>query len=468
MSLGAWGSRVARFAGVTLFVGTAACGGGGGSSDHTFNLPAGTAFDTAASDRVLLVVESQNQCGGDNTCVATPDPAATPGPAGGGCDIGNGNTRGLALYRLGTSGLFLEDPTQPGTAAPAEQNVATADNPRKVLVSPSDPTIVYVATNTRIQTFRLAPGGGSRCLGQTLTEHEAGSNTNKDLDPVDFALDATVDNGILYVAGRGSNRVDAYPIAADGTIGVTPTSCIIGTSASQYTSLSILTRDFIVASGRTQIQVFQRVAGEFPRPTPLPGATPTVAPTPGCFGGQLTTDPVSFIGAAIVDDTLFTPSSTSPLGQLFISQEVSNSLITFNIDASGTIGSQNTSHTNKGEGFYQTLLRRDAGGGSFIYSSLLQQGRVVVFQLENGLLPGDALSKTAKDPNTLPVGLAVDGPSGTLLYVAEGGIGRVDAFGIQSNGGLNSVPDSSTAPVVGTTGRAISSFPSDITIIPAP
>lgn len=463
MNTGAGGRRAARCAGLVLLTMAAACGGGGGSSQHTFDLPPGTAFDTAPSDRVLLVVESKNQCRENGTCAATPIPAATPGPAT--CDIGSGNTRGLALYRLGVNGRFLEDPSRPGTAAPAEATIATADNPRRVLVSPTDPTIVYVATNERLQVFRLAPGNGSRCIAETLTEKEGDPGSKNDLDPVDFALDPTIGNGILYVAGRGSNRVDAYPIADNGTIAPVPASCVIGAGDAEYTALSLLTRDFVAASGRSTIEVFHRVEGLFPPPTPAPGATPTAGPTPGCFGAQIVTIPVSSIGGAIVTDTSFQPSSSAPIGELFVSEEVSQRLFTFNIDPAGTIDGQETSSTKR-DGFYQDIRRRELGADSLLYASVFQEGRIAVFRLENGLLPNEAFSKTEKDPKTLPVGLAIDEPT-SFLYVGEGGIGRIDGFRIQPDGSLASFPETSTEPVT-VDGRRLDSFPSDIAIIPAP
>jgi hypothetical protein len=465
MITGAWRRGAGRCAGLALFVTAAACGGGSGGGQHTFNLPAGTELDTTPSDRVLLVVESKNQCGDSRSCATTPQPVTTPGTSGG-CDLGSGNTRGLALYRLGTNGLFLEDPAHPGSAAPPEQTIGTADNPRRVLVSPTDPTLVYVATNQRIQVFRLAPGGGSQCIAQTRGDREV-DRSLKDLDPVDFALDPSIGNGVLYVAGRGSNRVDAYPIADDGTIAAEPASCIIGSTRSEYTSLSLLTRDFVAASGRERIEIFRRVDGLFPPPTPAPSATPTVGRTPTCFSGQLVTVPVSFIGAAIVTDTFFTASAAAPVGELFVSEEVSRRLFTFNVDASGTINGKETSSTKR-DGFYQSIRRREVGSDSLLYASVFQEGRVAVFRLANGLLPEFAFSKTSKDPKTTPVGLAIDEPSGTILYVAESGIGRIDGFRLQADGGLPDVPDTSTEPVTTTDGRVLDSFPSDIAIIPAP
>jgi len=55
-----------------------------------------------------------------------------------------------------------------------------------------------------------------------------------------------------------------------------------------------------------------------------------------------------------------------------------------------------------------------------------------------------------------------------LLYVAEAGAGRIDAFRIAADGSLAREPESSTAPATTSDGRQIDSFPSDISIIPAP
>ncbi len=458
MNIGAWGRRAARRAGLVLVIGILGCGGGGGSK-HTFDLPAGSEFDTVASDRVLLVVESRNQCRDSGDCAPTPAP--TPASA---CDVGNGNTRGLSIYRLGVNGRFLADPTNPDAPEGAVQRIPTADNPRRILVSPTDPTIVYVATNERLQVFRLG-AGGSQCIAQTLTEKEADPHSDNDLDPVDFALDPTVGNGVLYVAGRGSNRVDAYSIADDGTIAATPQSCVIGSGGAEFTALSLLTRDFVAASGRDTIDVYRRVEGQFPPATPLPGATPTAAPSPGCFGAQRVTDPVSSIGAAIVTDTFFLPSGSFPIGELFVSEEVSQRLFTFNIDLGGIINGNETSSTKR-DGFYQDIRLRNVGGNTLLYASVFQEGRLAVFQLENGLLPNEAFSKTEKDPKTLPVGLAID-ESTSMLYVGEGGIGRIDGFRIEANGALSSLPETSVDSLR-SDGRQIDAFPSDIALIPAP
>ena len=89
MIVGAWVRGAVRQVALACLLTVAACGSGGSGGQHTFNLPAGSELDTVPGDRVLLVVESKNQCGDSRSCVATPIPAPTPGP-GGGCDIGNG------------------------------------------------------------------------------------------------------------------------------------------------------------------------------------------------------------------------------------------------------------------------------------------------------------------------------------------------------------------------------------------
>ncbi len=113
--VGAAADRTRRWlAGAASVLGlvVAGCGGGGGK-DRSFVLPPGTAVDGTASARVLLVVEASNECESHGNCLfSSPAPGATPSPtpAPSICDIGVGNTRGLALYRLGTGGLLLDSP----------------------------------------------------------------------------------------------------------------------------------------------------------------------------------------------------------------------------------------------------------------------------------------------------------------------------------------------------------------------
>lgn len=447
------------------------CGGGG--KDRSFELPPGTAVDTAPNARVLLVVEASNECAAHGNCaggVPAPGAIPSPTPAPSVCNVGSGNTRGLALYRLGTGGLLLDDPARPGTPDDPEQTIGTADNPRRVLVHPTKPDIAYVATLERIQVFRLASAaaGGTRCIGQTKSEKEVEPGVD-DLDPIDLAIDPTVGDGVLYVASSGRSRVDAYAIAPDGTIPELPTSCVVGTSFDRFSAVTPLSADFLAAGGRSRIQVFQRVAGQFPPPTPAPSATPTPEPSPErrCLGALLVTEPVSVIGGARVTDLIFAPSDTAPLGHLFASEEVSRRVFTFPIDAAGMLDNRDTSRTSRA-GVPQYLLRHDVGTDALLYASVFNEGRVDAFRLENGLLPSETFSRTAEDPDALPVGLAVDGVSGTVLYVAQGGLGRVDGFRIRGDGGLEALPATSTRPVLGSQGQILDSFPNDLAIVTLP
>ncbi len=451
----------------------AACGGSG--KDRSFELPAGEEFDATRSGKVLVVVESTNECDPARDCVPAP---SSP------CHLGQGNTRGIAVYRLGTSGLLVDNVD--GSALP-EQLIATDDNPRRVVVHPTDPTILYVATLRRVQVIRLAPGGGSACFDETFSDQEVIPDAD-DVDPVDMVIDPSIGNGILYVAGRGSNRVDAYPIGDDGSLQSLPTSCIVGGSNAEFTSLTPMGEGFFAAGGAASIEVHVRVAGQFlpepdpnatVTPTPAPAATPSPAPgqTPGptvpsperstCVDARLVSTPLSAIGSGLVTHLLFSLSASAPLGELFIAEEASQRIFTFPVDADGDIDGDDSSQTKRA-GVYQRMLRRQHGGDTILYSSVFNEGRVDVFRLENGLLPDETFSRTAEDPNTLPVGIVVDDDLGNILYVAEGGLDRVDGFRIRSDGGLEDEPVTSTAPPRDVEGNPISVFPDDVAIVPLP
>jgi hypothetical protein len=451
----------------------AACSGG--SKDRGFDLPAGEQFDGVRAAKVIAVVEAQNECGDDGDCVTPP-----AGP----CHLGDGNTRGLALYRLGNSGLLFGNAAN---GAVPEQRIALDDNPRRVVVNPRNPSILYVSTRERVQVVRLQAGGGSACIDETSREQDVRPDAG-DMDPVDMVVDPTIGNGILYVATRGSNRIDAYPLAEDGTLPSLPTSCIVGGGGAEFTALTPLGEGFFAAGGSSRIEIHARLQGQFlpepdpnatRTPTPIPTASPTPAPgeTPGptdpspepstCFDARLVSTPLSSIGAALVNQLLFEPSASAPLGQLFIAEEVSQRIFTFPVNADGVIADNDSSSTQRA-GVYQRMFRHRHLGQDILYSTVYNEGRVDAFLMENGLLPDESFSRTAEDPNALPVGLAVDQPDGTILYVAEGGLHRVDGFRIRADGGLEDEPATSTAPPVDADGRDISTFPDDLVIVPLP
>jgi len=445
----------------TLF----ACSGGG--NDGIFELPPGDQFDSVRSSFVLVTTNAQNECGATGDCVLPP-----PGT----CHTGSGNARGLAVYRLGTSGLLLGASGESTVAPSPEQVIATDDNPRRLIAHPLDPTLLYVATKDRIQVFRLAPDGGTRCIDETLSQQEVRSDADS-LDPVDLEIDPTVGFGVLYVAARDPGRIDAYSIALDGSLPDVPTSCAVGRTGAQFQAVAALNSEFIAAGGETEIEIFARANGQLVNPpttpdpdataTPSPQGTPIPSPKPTCIGSDEQTEPVSAIGAAIVTDLLFSPSASAPLGQLFVSEEASRRIFTYPIDTGGQIDADDSSSTER-SGLYQTMLRHERGGSSLLYVSVFQEGQVEAFRLENGLLPDKSFSETSQDVNSLPVGLAVAPAPGNVLYVAQGGINRVDGFSLAEDGSISERPLTSTAPVFDTQGRTIDTFPNDVVIVPLP
>ena len=148
-------------------------------------------------------------------------------------------------------------------------------------------------------------------------------------------------------------------------------------------------------------------------------------------------------------------------------EEVSQRIFTFPVTPDGEIQDDDSSSTNRA-GVYQRMLRHPHPSGPLLYSSVFNEGRVDVFRLEDGVLPNETFSRTAEDPNTLPVGLAIDGPTGGILYVTQAGANRVDGFRIRDDGGLPDEPVTSTAPRVDAEGRDIDTFPDDVVIVPLP
>ena len=440
----------------------AACGNG---KDATFDLPPGASFDSVRGDRVLIVVEAKNDCQSQGNCASDATAAADPAA----CDLGQGNTRGLAVYRLGANGMLFHDPSSDGPPGGPEQTIATATNPRRVTVHPNDSSLIYVATIERVQVFRLAANGATRCIGQTLSEKEANSPFDEKLDPIDMAIDPSIGDGVLYVAASGANRIDAYAMAPDGTIPGVPTSCVVGSLFAEFAAVTLASDDFVIAGGRSSIAVYRRQAGQFPPPNPDPLATPTPSPSPAlpaCTGARLITEPVSSIGAAFVTDMLFWPSAQAPLGELVVSEEFSRQIVTFPIDAAGLLDAEGTSSTARA-GVYQNLLRNELDSQPVLYASVFNEGRIDAFRLENGRLPPGAFSSTAADPRTLPVGMAID-VSGSVLYVAQGGLGRVDGFRILPGGGLDALPTTGTRPILTANGSRLDTFPNDVAIVALP
>jgi hypothetical protein len=467
------GSQAARHVVAIGCLVLAACSGGG--KDRDFSLPRGDEFDTVRSDNALVIVEAQNECDRDGSCVPVPS-----GP----CHLGDGNSRGLAVYRLGATGLLFQNSAD---GARPEQVIATDDNPRRVVAHPTDPSLLYVATRERVQVIRLRSDGASACIDETARDQDVREDAD-DSDPVDLVIDPTIGNGILYVAGRGSDRIDAFPIGDDGTLPTLPTSCIVGAGNAEYTSMAPVGEGLFAAGGSVRIEIYTRVLGQFlpepdpnatPSPTPIATASPSPDPeaTPGpavpspeastCVDARFVSTPLSVIGSAIVTHMIFEPSASIPLGNLFIAEEASQRIFTFQVTPDGEIEDDDSSSTKRA-GVYQRMLRHQHSTGTILYSSVFNEGRVDVFRLEeDGLLPDETFSRTAEDPNTLPVALAID-PTGSVLYVTQAGKDRVDGFRIRSDGGLPDEPATSTAPREDPEGRAIEMFPDDIAIVTLP
>ncbi len=479
--------RSAALIGLVLVV--AGCGDDQGGP---FVMPAGTEFDAVGSDQVIVVVETQNECADLGNCLPNP---TSP------CDLGDGNRRGLAVYRLGSSGRFVSATGDQAGALP-EAIIPTGDNPRRVIAHPNDPTLLYVATLKSVQVFRLAAGGGSECLDQTTEDKVVAPDLDDDLEPVDLLIDPNFGtNGVLYIAGEEGHRVDAYDIALDGTLPDLPSSCIVGSTAEEFTALAVVDDTLFATGSRERIEVYQRVNGQFPdvqvtptataepdpnEPTPMqtpmptptstdptPLATPSPAPT--CIDALRITSPLSSLGAGRVTDIEFLAAekpNEETVGSLVVAEEFTGRLTSFPIDPNGELDGDDDGQTDR-TGFYQRLLRIDRVGTTFLYTTAFQEGETDVFRLgdpDDGedRLPDRPLSRTRSDPFSLPVGLAIDGSTGSIMYVAQEGLQRIDGFRIRPDGGTDNEPVTSTAPARAIDGRALDLFPNDVVIVTLP
>jgi len=472
---------------IALVLVVAGCGDDPGGP---FVMPAGTQFAASAAGRVLVVVESQNECADLGNCL--PNPTSL-------CDLGDGNRRGLAIYPLGANGRFVSATGDQAGALP-EAIIPTGDNPRRVIAHPNDPSLLYVATLKRVQVFRLAAGGGSTCIDQTTEDKVVAPSLDDDLEPVDLLIDPNFGtNGVLYIAGEQGHRVDAYDIALDGTIPALPSSCIVGSTAEEFSALAVVNDTLFATGSRERIEVYDRVNGQFPdvqvtatatvtpeegAPTPSPTATPiptgpipvaTPSPAPTCIDALRITGPRSSLGAGRVSDIEFLAAEKpddETVGSLVVAEEFTGRLISFPIDPNGQLDGDDDGQTDR-TGFYQRILRLDRDGTTFLYASAFQEGETDVFELgpedvDQERLPDRPLSRTRSDPFSLPVGLAIDGTTGSILYVAQEGLGRIDGFRIRADGGTEEVPATSTARARGIDGRTLELFPNDVVIVPSP
>lgn len=318
------------------------------------------------------------------------------------------NADRVDAYRLGTDGLL---PAKPFSSI----NIL---NPRRLLVANG---VLFIAG--RNQVFSVVPGAdGSLPSKPTSSSFE---RTNI------LAMEMVVANNKLYVALSGANAIEAYPIDANGRIPSAPSSFGVGLTLSDYRALA-LTGNRLYASARTtaKVDLFVLEAnGELP---------------------ELPENQEPDIFAALPDDIVVRD------GILYLTSGTDVDVQAFVLRPNGLLNEEPDAET-KGAEFYNDLIL----DGNLIYAAGFSAGRIDVYALDpvSKLPPEEkAIGETEQDVEAYPSGLTLrDG----ILYVAQAGHGRIDAFAVDRNGIPPKFPTSSTD-------RLEDGFPVDTEILELP
>ena len=78
---------------------------------------------------------------------------------------------------------------------------------------------------------------------------------------------------------------------------------------------------------------------------------------------------------------IFDPSASIPLGNLFIAEEASQRIFTFQVTPDGDLDDDDSSSTKRA-GVYQRMLRHQHPTGTILYSSVFNEGRVDALRLD--------------------------------------------------------------------------------------
>lgn len=304
-------------------------------------------------------------------------------------------------YRLGTDGLL--------PAAPFSTMHVT--NPRRLTLADG---VLQVATEDRIVSARLGHDGALPAGPDAETVPREGS----------APMDLLVRDGILYAAIGGFGLVESYELE-DGLVPADPTGSGNGVFPADYVSLEINGGYLYAGSRRSQIiDVFLlNPDGN------VPDEAEDVSPRDGV---SLPDDIV------IRDDVLYVTSAGD------------RSVHAYKIRRDGTLPTDENSRTAR-ETFYSSILLDD----DTLYAAAYTDGRIDLFNVsDDGMLPEEApFATTRADPASYPARMALHGG---ILYVAQAGLDRVDAYVIGIDKLPPEFPSSSTEPAPG------DSFPTDI------
>lgn len=311
----------------------------------------------------------------------------------------------IDAYRLGTDGLMPEDPF----------DTILVTNPRRLVIAGDT---LYATLFDRVISMRLGPDGS---LPETPT-------SSTDSNPIFDGVDMEARDGILYVASSGFGLVQSFELEDDGDLPFLPTASGDGQFSSDFLSLA-LNGDYLYSGARDSqiIEVFLLEQD---------GHVPLLAEPAEPYDAISLPDDIE-----IRDDVLYVTSASD------------RAIRAYRIDAAGFIGNDFDSRT-KTEEYYSDFLL----SGDTIYAAAYNAGRIDLYDIDpDGMLPEEKpFAKTQGDPAAYPSQLILDDG---ILYVAQAGHDRIDAYVLNQAGVPSAYPTSSTTPAVG-----VDSLPLDIVL----
>ena len=382
----------------------------------------------------------------------------------------------ISVYPLGPNGEFVEGPA---TAS------VPATNPRRLTTHP-ELDVLYALTRNQVRAFDIS-GGGLRSLCLTpdtglrppcATAARPGSN------PTDLTVRQS-DTGewLLYVVEGGtsgdgalSTRVSAFPLDERG--GLPEFAATVARNADSQLFRGMAFSEIHLFATDSTLQRIDRFEvlpdGNLPLiiPTPTPAGqqtpTPTAEPTP---------TPPDQTPAPTAEPTPTPPQWSVPrpqrirLGQaieeglprqlLYMISQSAQRVFSYPLNAEMDIEPE-SADSPRTDGLYEDILLDPQN--RYVHATAFQMGRIDSFPLqEDGMILPETFSETLDNPASYPGGMAwltftdAEGTVQSRVFVAQGGLNRVDAFTVADDGSLVAEPATSSQP-------KDFSFPTDIAI----
>lgn len=297
----------------------------------------------------------------------------------------------VVAYRLGTDGFLPGEPF----------DWMEIDEPRQVLV---EGNVLYVAQADGVSSIRINDDGSLPASPTAIT-----ARINKS-----DASQMIVNGSMLYVSMENIDRVLSYRLA-QGQVSAQPVT-VSGGSSTNYIPIELGNNGFLYAGTRNQARI----------------------DTYAVFrGGLLSEDPELQDPEARIFDC---KDLLHHDGILYAIEQDDRRIVTFTILPSGLLPNKPDSKTAGGQAYAYLAL----DGDDRLYASAFNEGRIDLYIIPPGGLfdkKQKSYAHTWSDTGSFPTQMLIQNG---LLYVAQAGIGRIDAYILGGDGAPSEFPATST------------------------